>query len=224
MGKQEIKAAFADVVKVISGVVSNSLADNAVSYSKVDVNIQTNQNASRCTNRLVSNEQNLYVVNSSAFSSNKVYQSIVAQIIQELTDQQSTKASGGLFTEQGESFVATIRDMIQSNLTANQLTEIAESYSDVNVNVQHCIGTTGGKNVIVTTKKNITKMYNDIYSTNDVVQSVAADISNYISGKQDEKKTGILAILIRAIAFVIIGVVVLCIVIVGAYLITMKGG
>lgn len=221
---QDIKANFKDVLGLITTTIAQTISDSKQSYSDSHVVIQDNENSTDCVNKVSIRDKTLYYVSSDVFNSASIYQSMVAQIAQALSDTQSTDSTGLFTGQQKEQFYATIADMIQTKLTSNTLAEIGQNATDVTVYVQKCNGSVGGKNVIISSQHNIYKYYDSLYNQNSVVQSVAADISNYISGQQAEKKTGILAVLMRMIALVIIGVIILAIVIVGAYLITLKGG
>lgn len=222
---QDIKASFKDILGVITQTIANTLSYSSQSYSQSSIVIQDNENSDNCVNKVSIHDKTLYYVSSDIFNSASVYQSMVAQIAQALSDTQTTDDDGSILPgQQKEEFYATIADMIQTKLTSNTLAEIGQNATDISIFVQKCNGSDGSKNVIISSKHNIYKYYDSLYNQNSVVQSVAADISNYISGQQAEKKTGILAILMRMIALVIIGVVILAIVIVGAYLITLKGG
>ena len=181
-------------------------------------------NSSHCNNVALINDSTKYYVSSSIFSNQSVYQSTVLQIVQTLSDSQKAKATGGLLQQQDEEFYATIKDMIQTQLTSTDMSSIGQSATNVNVYIQVCKSSDDSGNYIIASQKDLFKYYNSVYSQNSTVQSLAADISNYISGTQSEKKTGFLVVLIRMIALVIIGIVVMVIVIAGAYLITMKGG
>jgi len=221
---QDIKASFKDILGVITTTIAHTLSRSSQSYSDNTVVIQDNNNSSNCVNRVSIHDKTLYYVSSDVFNNQAVYQSMIADIAQSLSDTQATDSTGIGTGKQNEQFYATIADMLQTKLTATTLADIGQNATDTTIYVQKCNGSKDGKNVIISSQHNIYKYYDSLYNQNSVVQSVAADISNYISGQQSEKKTGILAVLLRMIALVIIGVVILAIVIVGAYLITLKGG
>lgn len=225
MGGQDIRADFADIVKVMTSTITKTLSDSVQSYDSDVVNIQTNDNSSGCRNIDRQSTKSYYYVSSSVFADELTYQNTVLNMVQQLADTQQNKADGGLLSgKQTDQFYAMILDIITTKLSSSTMVKIGQNTSSININVQHCDGSDGGLNYIIGTQKNVIKYYDKLYSQDATLQSVAADISNYINGTQSNKKTGFLVTLIRMIAIVIIGVVVLAIVIVGAYLVTLKGG
>ena len=224
MGKQDIKANFKDVLDIVTTTVASTISQSSQSYSNSTIVVQDNEGTSNCTNSVWMRNKTLYYASSDIFNTTSVYQNAIISIVQQLSDTQSSKATGGIFSNQDEQFYATIMDMLQTRLTATTLVDIGNNSNNVTVYVQKCSGATNSGNIIISSQKNIFKYYNSVYNQNATVQSVCADISNYITGVQKQKKTGFLVVLIRMIALIIIGVVILAIVIVGAYLITLKGG
>lgn len=224
-GSQTIQADMADVLKIMTSTISQSIVGNSTKYNSANIIVQTNTNSKNCKNIDKQKSDTTYIVNSSVLADELTYQKTVLNIIQELTDAQSNKASGGMLSgPQSDKIYAMILDIITTKLTSQTMVTIGENATNISVNVQHCTGSSGGVNYILATQKNMLEYYNQLYSKNATIQSVAADISNYISGTQANKKTGFLVTLMRMIAVIIIGVIVLAIVIVGAYLITLKGG
>lgn len=204
MGKQEIKANFADILKVITNTIATTLENSSSSYSDININIQQNTDSKRCNNITLQNDNTQYYVSSTLFSDQSVTQDVVLTILQTLSDTQSTKNTGWTPDKQKEVFNAVIKDMLQTSLTSNNLVSIGQNVTDVSINVQKCMGSTGGNNIVIAKKKNIFKYYNNLYAQNTTIQSLAADLSNYISGTQSEKSTGLLVVIIRMIALIVI--------------------
>jgi len=211
MGKQDVKAAFTDVLNIISSNTARSISHSATNYSSTKINIQENNNSTRCRNFSFQNDSTSYYASSDIYSDQSVTQDLIITILQQLTDEQNlNKKGGGPFGGQYATFVATIKDKLESTLTSDTLVTVGENTSNVNVGIQVCNGSVGGRNVIIARHHEIFRYYNNLYSQNTTVQSLAADISNYIAGTQDLKSTGLLVVIIRMIALIVI---VICVVI-----------
>jgi hypothetical protein len=223
MGKQNITAGFSDILDIITSEIAGNLQSNVMSYSSININIQDGKNSTDCTNFIFDRDKTLYYISSDFYESEYNTQTVVLTILQKLTDTQSATATGGLLGSQDEAFYASIKDMLNTSLTSVNLVKIGQNTSNVSINVQKCNGSIGDKNVIISSSRNIYKYYYNLYAQDETIQSLAADISNYISGSQDEKKTGFLVVLLRMIAIVVLGIAVACLAAVGLYIMVIKG-
>jgi hypothetical protein len=210
MGRQKVTGAFADVLNIISSTTANTLADNATNYSSDDIIIESNTNSRHCRNFAFVNNSTQYYVSSQIFSSVSTTQSLIIDILQQLSDQQNLNKDGWAPGSQNAQFFAAIKDKLESTLTSDNLVNIGQNASNVDVGVETCTGSVGGINVIIARNHQIFRYYNNLYAQNTAIQSLAADISNYISGTQSVKATGLLVVIIRMIALIVI---VICIVI-----------
>jgi len=218
MGKQKLAAAFADIIGVITSETAHAITKSASSYAGSTYNIQDNDGSNRCTNIILSRDKTQYAASSDIFQSQDTYQSLVLTIVAQLTDAQKIQKTGWTPSSQVADFYAAILNMVTTKLTAVALVEIGQNTTSTTVNVQRCSGSQGGTNFIVSSQKNIYKFYNDLYNQNSVVQEVAADISNYIAGKQSLKATGLIAEIVKLLTILLVVVVVIILVAVGGYI------
>lgn len=202
---QDIKAGFDDLLKVITSLTTKTVVNSATSYSSATSILQDNINSTNCKNLAFSRQNNYVYVDTNMFQNQVTYQSLILSIVQQISSTQSLKSNGGI-TPQHETLVEGIQDIISTALTADVLTSITNSLNDTSTAVQNCVNSTGGINLTLLHQHDVYRIYSNLYSNNATIQAVAADISNYLSGAQAEKKTGILVTLMRMIAIIIVAI------------------
>lgn len=213
-----------EVTGVLSNVISQTIVSSAVKYDNNTQNVQKSIDSKHCRNIIIGRSDNQLYASSSVFQSTETYQSVVATVVNQIISKMKNKKSGPITPNEENKLAAAIGNMILSKLTAQNLITIGEDVITSNTNQQYCIASSGSTNFIVTTSNNIYKFYNQAYSENVLVQSVSADISNYISAVMANKSTGILTVIVRMLALIAIIILVICFAGGFVYLESIKGG
>jgi len=221
MGKQTNEEKLAEITGVISGVISTTIASNSNKYQKNMVVGQFQVGSKGCDNISISKSNVVYQATSQVVAQSYNYQSIVATIVNQLTSTQGNESDGSLLTPTQENkLAAVIGNLIQSNLDSQTMAAIGNVTADTTVNIQVCIDSENGNNIFFNTEDDAYTYYNTVYSQSATVQKVSADISNILDAEQTNKRVGVLAMIIKAIALICIVIIIVIAVALGVYLLT----
>lgn len=220
MVKQVDQSKLKEITGVISTVISSTVADSKSIYDSSSLTYQINNGSTNCNNIKVSSSSTTYTASSSVLANSATYQSVVANIVSQLTSDQSQKANGGIFDKQDNELAASIINLIHTKLDSTTMASIGNVANINSASVQVCMDSTGGTNFYFSSEQDIFTYYNTVYSESSTVQSVSADIANTIDASQSQKSTGLIAMIIRMIVIIVIAVVLIVVVGGVAYLAT----
>lgn len=206
MVKQNLKATFSDITKMVTTSISQTIVDQSQSLTESTDVTQDNVNSAQCKNIYIGSTTTKFSATSDVYSTESTYQSMVLTLVNTIISAQNLDADGGRGS-QVESVFESIINMIETTLNANTVVTDGQTTSDMTSTSQACIGSKGGLNFVIMTKKDIFNFYANLYSQSSAVQAVSADISNYLSGTQAAKSTGILATIVKMIALIVILVI-----------------
>jgi ABC-type anion transport system duplicated permease subunit len=202
---QDTKASFEDILNVITTLTSKTVVHSSTSYNNMTSISQNNVNSTGCKNVAFSSQKNMVYVDTNLFQDQATYQDLMLSIIQNITSTMEQTSHGGR-TPQEEALIESIQDKLSTALTSQVLTTITNSINSSSSVEQNCVNSSSGINFSIMKQHNVYRVFNNLYSNNATIQSVAADISNMMSGDQSQKKTGVLVTLMRMIAIVVVAI------------------
>jgi hypothetical protein len=194
---------------IMSNVLSKQVVDHGTAYSSgTNVN-QTIIGGTKCKNTSTISVSNQIQVNTNIYTNQQVYQDVVNDIVNQVSEDVQQKAQGILTKDQTEDLKTTIRDLVSTGLTAEQLILTQESVSVNMTNNQYCISGMKGTNIFVGTTENIYNSLYKSYSVSNAVQDVSNQIQNFVDLKTSQTKEGMMSSIFKilAVVFVIVCIV-----------------
>lgn len=219
MGKTTLSISAKEINSIVSSVMASIQTSNSTVVDQSFVTTQINNNSAGCKNIKISRNETVYSSDAQIFTNMEAVQSIYVQVLNQLDTTQDVEQTGGGFGGKIDADTkATIMNILQSTLTQNAIVDYTNSFITSDDSLQVCKDSTRGVNIIVGSKRQIYDTYVQQYSQMSSNQQVSADLANYLSAGQSVKKTGILAVIVRAIALVCIAIIIIAAIVVAVIL------
>ncbi len=214
MGRTTSNVSAAEINAVISSIMASIQVSNSTMMDQSTKSTQINSNSTRCKNVKVSRNKVVYSSDSQIFTDLNAVQSIYVQLLNQLETTNTVDETGGSWGSTDATTKAGIMNILQTKLTQSEIVNYTNSFISSNSSLQVCQDSKGGINLLIGTQKELYNVYVDQYSQMEATQSVSADIANYLSAAQDVKKTGLLAVITKAIALVCIAIIIIAAIVV----------
>lgn len=208
MGKINQELTASELNSIITHQMSQMESSNAVMVNDSNTTIQLIDNSTNCQNRKITFSRDTYVSNSTVFMSDLAVQTLVANVMNEISSDFDAEQTGGSIGKTDQELTATIQNIISTSLTQQSISSYINSVFNSDTSIQVCYGSSDSGNYIFGSTRDIYNFYYEQYTKMAQVQQVSADISNVIDASFSAKQTGIIAMITRMITVICIVIVI----------------
>lgn len=218
----------------ISEIISNSLSSQVTNISvsgsaDTQINQTIDGSSTNCNNVAITDNSVQLYATTSVYKDGQIYQDALANITNDIVQQLTQTNSEIVSKGSTASLDTTIKGIVETNLTMEQM-DIMNSNVNSNIVInQSCGGgSTGGTNYAYGTSSAISNNLFDSYMQSASVQQVSADISNTVNNSLDQENTSALAGIMSALLGIVLIVFIIIVIILAiagvGYLLISTGG